>query len=237
MVACFTSSCFSNHPSDTPEKDTTQPKAWNLRESDYPNGYKYGLLLVDRFVNNENWRIEWLPNHFIRFQVGDIQDSIEFDILHKGAFEYGFFNILTKTDKQVESKIIHYLNDHIAILSVPDGLGRPYFFYLKKLERKIIIEPLEVDLNELPALIIKNFLVRTEESYAKNDSTEIRTIFVYKLNLDEGKSTPIVAEKTYEILAENGGEYFLSYENEDLFKFTIAYFCHNRDSLFPLCDQ
>lgn len=194
------------------------------------------MLLVDRLVNNENWKIEWLPNNYIRFQIGSSTDSIDFDIIHKEALEYGFFNILTKKNDHVQSKIIHYLDDNTAILTVPDGLGRPYFFYLKKLTKKITIQQLEVDLNELPALIIKDILIRTEESYSINDSTNMRTIFAYKLNLNEGKSN-ILMEKKYEVLEKNGGKYFSNYENENLFNFITFYFCHNKDAVFELCEQ
>lgn len=233
LVLLLTSSCLSKSPQ---KKDTIQPKAWNLKKSDYSNCYKYGVLLVDSLVNNKNWKIEWLPNSYIKFQIGKNIDSIEFDILDKGAFQYGFFNICTRTNNHVSSKIIHYFNDSTAILTVPDGLGRPYFFYLKKLAKKVTIQQLDVDLNGLPALIINDVLIRTEESYAKNDSTEIRNIFAYKLNLDE-KENNILVTKKYEALERNGGEYFSSYTNENLFNFVVSYFCQNKDVVFELCDQ
>ncbi|OED34792.1 hypothetical protein AB832_06835 [Flavobacteriaceae bacterium (ex Bugula neritina AB1)] len=232
LVLLLTSSCLSK---SSPKKDTIQPKAWNLKESDYSNCYKYGVLLVDSLVNNKNWKIEWLPNSYIKFQIDNNVDSVEFDIIHKRAFEYGFFNIITKKNGHIKSKIIHYLNKNTAILTVPDGLGRPYFFCLKKLAKKVTIQQLDVDLNELPALIINDVLIRSEESYAKNDSTEIRNIFAYKLNLGEGENNILITKK-YEVLENNGGVYFSSYTNENLFNFIASYFCQNKDAVFELCN-
>lgn len=192
---------------------------------------------MDSIINNENWKIEWLPNNFIKCQIGKNIDSIEFDIIHRGAFEYGFFNILIQSDNGIEPKIIHYFNDNVAIFTVPDGLGRPYFFYLKKGTKKNHIHQLEVDLNELPALIIENNLIRTEESYSKNDTIEVRNIFAYKLNLNKDLKTDILITKKYEILKEDGGQYFSDYRDEDLFSFINAFFCQKRDTIFPLCDK
>ena len=237
LILIFTSSCLSNSVKNTPKGDTLQPKASNLKESDYPNCYKYGVLLVDSIINNENWKIEWLPNNFIKCQIGKNIDSIEFDIIHRGAFEYGFFNIITQSKNILESKIIHYFNDNVAILTVPDGLGRPYFFYLKKGIEKISIRQLKTDLNDLPALIIGNNLIRTEESYSKNDTIEVRNIFAYKLNLNHKLKTDILITKKYEILKEDGGQYFSTYRDEDLFNFVNSFFCQKRDTIFSLCDK
>lgn len=190
---------------------------------------------MDSIINNENWKIEWLSNNFIKCQIGKNIDSIEFDIIHRGAFDNGFFNILIQSSNGIEPKIIHYFNDNVAIFTVPDGLGRPYFFYLKKETEKISIHQLKIDLNNLPVLIIGNNLIRTEESYSKNDTIEARNIFAYKLNINDDVETNILITKKYVVLKEDGGQFFSTYENEDIFQFVNSFFCDKKDTEFQLC--
>lgn len=186
-----------------------------------------GLVLIDTIVSkNKQWKLEWLSNGNLECTVKSEQlalsKSIKFDVLTENSIIEGFDNLIYKDeDDALRASVLYFFNDSVAIAAINDWHSITHFFYLKQDEKSIHIVPLEVDLTQLPGVIIANQLIIADEDEYKDDTTTVRYLFVYDLlsHYEGNNFEVLVKEEQYEIEAQNGGEYFFKYDNQAIYNF------------------
>lgn len=238
IICIVISMCFNSCVSNTiTTKENTLSDVvstvlkYNPSDTAYSKYYEQGVLFADTVVANVSWKLEWLPNNFIKCLIDSagktMSDSIEFDILSDGSLIFGFHNLINQANsknKEIKSNILCFINSNVALVGIPNGpsgLSTIYFFYIKRDGLKVMIKRINVDEVRVSGVIIDNKLILTDEDYSKNDTTYARQIFVYHLNTryKEGDKSPILREEQYIVTNSNGGEFFFEYSDEAIYKF------------------